>query len=356
MTKLAKDITNHNYDVSGRLIGSQHQGTGILGTWTKEDEARFNSEMANQEWLNNLELIDYQNWYNSPEQQAIRMRQAGINPDLQGVQSSPSAGASAPKVSSPSGTNNIETGMQLAGAFLQTISVGHKLVEGVTKSVGNMINNNMQLSDSIFAGLGQFLSNVAPKGVPVLNEQGDLVEASSSILDSASLKAFESRFPRGRSRKLARDFLTAFQDSDYHKNLWYGMRGTTEDKRKHLLSWLGSSPYASLDAVVMESMGKVYDAVHNADISTANARYERGNYEGDLYKTSSGTSEGKKRNWLNHRAENFETIRKESLDAYNSVISFFQDKRPALYGVAKAIGPVLVDYFLGQVFAGYNKM
>lgn len=356
MAKKATEITNHNYDVSGRLIGSQQSATGFLGTWTKEDEARFNAEMANQEWLNNLELIDYQNWYNSPEQQAIRMRQAGLNPDLQGVQSSPSAGASAPKVNAPSGTNNVDTAMQVAGAFLQTISVGHKLVEGVTKSMGTMIQNNQSFGNSVFSALNSFLSNVAPKGVPVLNEQGELIEATSSILDSASVKAFESLFPRGRRRRYAREFLTAFQDSDYHKNLWYGMRGTTEEKRRNLLSWLGSSPYASLDSVLMESMGKVYNAVYDADIKAADARGAKGKYESDLYNTASGVSEGKARNWANHRTENFENIRKEAIDAYNSVIKKFEKQKPVLYNIAEAIGPVLVDYFLGLTFANYNRL
>ena len=43
-----------------------------------------------------IALMDYENEYNSPINQAIRMRQAGLNPDLQGVAQHTAASGSAP--------------------------------------------------------------------------------------------------------------------------------------------------------------------------------------------------------------------------------------------------------------------
>lgn len=56
-----------------------------------KDTNAFNYDMKRLEYQSQLENKAYDNWYNSPAEQAKRMRQAGINPNLAGMQSSPSA-------------------------------------------------------------------------------------------------------------------------------------------------------------------------------------------------------------------------------------------------------------------------
>lgn len=58
---------------------SKRNGLSDLGTWIAKERASL---------MTNLDLLDYQNEYNSDAEKANRMREAGLNPDLLGVQGS----------------------------------------------------------------------------------------------------------------------------------------------------------------------------------------------------------------------------------------------------------------------------
>ena len=94
-----------------------------LGFNTKEDSYRLELERLAKEFDADLQLQDTVNEYNSEESQAERQRAAGLNPDLNGVDSS-AAASNTPKGADSSGLSGIEsmtTGQEIV-PLVQTFS------------------------------------------------------------------------------------------------------------------------------------------------------------------------------------------------------------------------------------------
>lgn len=94
-----------------------------LGFNTKEDSYRLELERLANEFDADLQLQDITNEYNSEESQANRQREAGINPDLNGVDSA-AATSDKPKGADSSNLSNIEsmtTGQEIV-PLVQTFS------------------------------------------------------------------------------------------------------------------------------------------------------------------------------------------------------------------------------------------
>lgn len=94
-----------------------------LGFNTKEDSYRLELERLAKEFDADLQLQDVTNSYNSEESQAERQRAAGLNPDLNGVDSA-AAASNTPKGPDSSSLSNIEsmtTGQEIV-PLVQTFS------------------------------------------------------------------------------------------------------------------------------------------------------------------------------------------------------------------------------------------
>lgn len=98
-----------------------------LGNWigfnTKEDSYRLELERLAKEWDSNAQMQNVTDEYNSESSQAARQRAAGINPDLNGVDSG-SASSSVPSSPDSSGLAPIEqtTTFQEVEPVLSTVS------------------------------------------------------------------------------------------------------------------------------------------------------------------------------------------------------------------------------------------
>lgn len=89
-------------------------GTGLFGAVTSKDKARYEQSQAEKEWLSQMQLYEYEQWYNSEEQQVARMRAAGLNPDLLGLESASETSAPDSMISgmaAPSGAQDVDTVM-----------------------------------------------------------------------------------------------------------------------------------------------------------------------------------------------------------------------------------------------------
>lgn len=109
-----------------------------LGFNTKEDSYRLELERLANEFDASLQLQDITNEYNSEESQAERQRAAGINPDLNGVDSA-AATSDTPKGADSSGLSNIEsmtTGQEIV-PLVQTFS---SVLTTALGDVSGMIN------------------------------------------------------------------------------------------------------------------------------------------------------------------------------------------------------------------------
>ena len=123
------------------VIGGQNYGS----KWNDQDAAAFNLYMSELGFENELQLLDYQNKYNSPIEQAKRMRAAGLNPDLMGVNMSESAGANQ---SVPQSSGGADT-MSPLQAFQQSTSVLTHIMSSVQTAIKSFsdIKSGLNLVD-----------------------------------------------------------------------------------------------------------------------------------------------------------------------------------------------------------------
>lgn len=138
----------------------------------KRDAAK-QATIAGAEFDADLALLDYQNQYNDPTAQAERMRAAGLNPDLVGLDGvSDSAG-----MSGVTGSSGISTGPSSMEKAQFWLSNGQ-----------NIFNSALQLVDQFQTMRGRSLDNDIKNIEYVRALQGLKNDAYSEILTNADIK------------------------------------------------------------------------------------------------------------------------------------------------------------------------
>lgn len=208
-TQKASNAVNNATIPAGRfnpytLIDSNDYGPGAQSRAQYEEDLamlQYYADLHNQDWMNeynrqqlederayNERMRDEDRAYNSPANQARLMRQAGINPDLNGVDftssSSSDSPTSQPSAPSPSGGNNISAGFSagsshsqmIGGLISQVGSLASNLFTGgfgALSSAMNFRNSSTQLASAI-AELGINFTQGIPDAMvePVINSLG----------------------------------------------------------------------------------------------------------------------------------------------------------------------------------------
>lgn len=181
----------------GTKIGQNIQlgGVNYGKKWNEQDAALYETFMASLGFQNELALMDYQNEYNSPEAQVRRMRAAGLNPDLQGIENYGSASAASPDVVTPNGTASPDTLdiLQMTGSFLSSAQ------------------SAMQSALSSYTGLMQSLNQMDKQELDLTKDQMSLArelwkmyggaenKENPSVLQ-ASIRGFRFGSKRGQKR------------------------------------------------------------------------------------------------------------------------------------------------------------
>lgn len=141
--------------------GTYDTGANIWDKWTGKLEKQYNAAMVEFDAQMSMwrQQFDATNAYNSPAAQAARMRAAGLNPDLQGIQnagnSSASPSSNAPDVGD---TDSLDLGSVVSAAtsiyssFTHLVSLVSSTVkqsweiEGIKQSVQNAKETNRALN------------------------------------------------------------------------------------------------------------------------------------------------------------------------------------------------------------------
>ena len=140
---------------------------------TRAGQADYNSDLKRAQLYAERQEAAYQEWYNSPEQQAIRDRAAGLNPDLTGLSGS-EASDTAQDPNSP--TAGMATNGQLA---LDSI---------------NTVMNAVQTAASVAT---------LAAGIPNIGKQGQLLNAQVDAQNIANVNAFEQTAHNAIASKFA---------------------------------------------------------------------------------------------------------------------------------------------------------
>lgn len=134
----------------------------------RRGKLQYQHDLAAAQYSAEMQLMMYQNMYNSPEAQAKRMRQAGLNPDLAGVSGEPSAGLSG-NVTTPdmAGTQTdgqvalgiVDTTLSMISAFSSgffALSGGFADVDA--KKLDN-VSKALSIGDSLIGGVSAIAGN-----------------------------------------------------------------------------------------------------------------------------------------------------------------------------------------------------
>lgn len=116
---------------------------------------RYELEVARQNWEAQVQMMNYQNWYNSPIQQASRIRAAGGNPDLVGFDAggqSASGSGAATLVNGPEKSfgENMMSAVGTAASVASTFLGGAGAIIGMAGKVAqNRILDNEVVKSNI---------------------------------------------------------------------------------------------------------------------------------------------------------------------------------------------------------------
>ncbi len=174
---MATNIPNAHDTISNPYVDLLHRNPDDMFTTGTDSRNRLiQTEMASQEFSADLALLDYQNMYdriyNSPTAKAERLKAAGINPDLAGLEGDPtltSAGASTKGLAGnlAKDMNPLEITQAIGGLINQAISTYGQLQSIKSTSLDNdmkSINNMKSILDFGFDQIDRelpYLANVA---------------------------------------------------------------------------------------------------------------------------------------------------------------------------------------------------
>lgn len=309
---------NHLDSVLGAEIGQITSRDQIIDPYalidfsnyrnTKKGQALYNADLQRAQRYAEMQEAAYQEWFNSEAQQASRQREAGVNPSLNGLESSTAADTS-PSETSP-----------LAGIGTTEETIG-TVVGAVATTVGTIVSAVATLG-ALPATIGAALATAASA-----TRQVGLIGAQTEATQIASAKDFEALVYSGLGAKLATarqsaldkgedfnfddwingdhsDVFSAYAPDGVdisHKRYGYAFQNAVHNFRKYQseankintdasesdLSWaqIQSDPYLSSDERYMVAMFKpLSDYMREADKIVAQTKAALAKY--DLEKIS----------------------------------------------------------------------
>lgn len=160
----------------------------FLGFRTNYDVAKENQQFQSNEYLANVQAMALQNEYNTPSAQAERMREAGMNPDLQGLGDvAGAAGLPEDTNNTLPNTNDTDQLMSIASGFMNAFTGAFGLLQafGSIKNT-HLLNRGLEIKNArdLVIGAKTAISAVLPDLVDMTDGKYDQSEFTSRIMDS----------------------------------------------------------------------------------------------------------------------------------------------------------------------------
>ena len=129
----------------------------VFGIRTAADDYETQRKLAYEQYNAELAAMAAQNEYNTPEQQAARMREAGMNPDLQGIESNQSVDYNAPE--SPNYNLNSQERIQsIFGGLMGAVELAFGIVGQVNEIQGSILSRELGVFQAANAAAGAGLT------------------------------------------------------------------------------------------------------------------------------------------------------------------------------------------------------
>lgn len=248
-------------------------GTYYGRNWNEEDQAHYDLFLKSLEFDQNRMLQLDEREYNSPAAQAARMREAGLNPDLQGISpdQSPSMSITAP--TAPAGESRTDRALKIAGIakdFLSLLPQAVNLVNSVQGGIMNVQNMRFdQLTKGSSLAREDFLNSITSDW---FDKEGNLLpDVRDNISKYVSTSAHV--FPESASRKPTRYEKSYWNElerlinssRESIKEMRYDKGYGAESRRHNFLSLLGAHGANLNDDDLVEILREYNEVVYEAD-------------------------------------------------------------------------------------------
>lgn len=194
----------------------------------------FNMLSAGKQFEASKSLMDYINQYNLPVNQVSRMRAAGLNPDLLGLEGTPSAQAGSPSLPNPVDFNaGSEQAERNVSMVQQIVSGALAMYQGVQQTKSVDLSNQGKEVENLFEWLNGLRGDTSDLFVSQLeddvtiNENGEVVVPVTRFSDEA-MSAY------GIPKRLRKSFNKVLQDvrvSPFFRERQYGQKKGAEENR-----------------------------------------------------------------------------------------------------------------------------
>lgn len=234
---------------------------GATGFYSRADEFNDQLRLRQLEHDQQLETMEYENFYNSPSQQAMRMRAAGLNPDLQGLSgvseassyNEPEQGLGIPQSDEPNLISLASSVVGLASTAQSLISAGVNIMRDKESLRGLKVDNLKKFYETA-GDIYMKIHGPADEG-PEKNHEDNYVTMYNLARDI---------FGRGRmARKVAEHFNRAFnnyQGSYEGETKRYDSRTRLAKSRQELASVVSSPAYSDSDKEIVEALEPITTA------------------------------------------------------------------------------------------------
>ena len=205
-------LGDYSLDITdlSQILDPYSYAADYLDDQTVEGKARYLHMLEQGKYIQQMQMAAYQNWYNSAEQVAKREREAGLNPDLVGLEGAESATASASDGSGVAGL----TPTDIADAQIKSQRITN--LTNILTSVGGLVGTALNAFSSL-----SFL----PLQKDNLVKQGALTEAQKVATRLGNIGSEKALFQFGISSKLAgqiAEAVSAGTESEFDYDAFFG--------------------------------------------------------------------------------------------------------------------------------------
>lgn len=320
-------------------IDSELYGTG------KRGHLAYQEDLAKLLYMAQINQENRMNEYNSPSAQAERLREAGINPDLAGIENMPAQNVAGYNDNPMSG---IPTDLQDATDAIGIVASVTSIVGAVTTAAKSVLSfENDQTKSAI--DLANSMSSLV-KNIPVGSDLSSFFDSMPNhILSDRKKSALKNWYADyvNSSEGLARgykddvDFFTSRGNAfKYRLNPLYN-QGVFDDPEKELMAY-------------SKVWTKIIDAENEFLLNQLKAGNQKFKYDIGYYPDGSGTTdrnflinnqgfENRKQSFEKVRMELFEHLRKPIIDTLEDLKEYDNKYIWAPYA-RSAVGAVMLKY------------
>lgn len=275
------------------------EASNPFGIWTKQDQALFEVQMAQAQQLNAWSQMEYENWYNSPEQQARRQRMAGLNPDLQGIDNMSSASPSG--VTPPSGPSGTGIGevASMVGSVFSVFTTAMNIANGIQSFRSGMEDVRSKKIENLNKidqrGL-QWLVDTYMPNTEVIDDLSTSGRLNPELLvDAANLYA-KTSFSNKRDRKAFVESVVRQSSSPSFLRNYYEDKSAFADARHKLAETTASPYYFNSDESMRIALAEPIRLKFEAMKSAWKQQKSYGEFQSDYYSSMNGVTQGEAQN------------------------------------------------------------